>query len=80
VRSECGGHDSSCSGASTIKKKSTSLAQTVKIVVSGVMRCAARHGAVMVNPVREVGWIDSTPTWQPRALTADERRSGWTRG
>jgi integrase len=58
---------------SAIKKKSTSRARTAKIVISGVMRCAARHGAVTVNPVREVGRIDSTPARQPRSLTAEER-------
>jgi integrase len=58
---------------SAIKKKSSSRARTAKIVISGVMRLAARHGAVPANPVREVGRIDSTPARKPRALTADER-------
>ena len=58
---------------SAIKVKSASRARTAKIIVSGVMRYAARHGAITVNPVREVGRIDSTPVRRPRALTAEER-------
>jgi len=57
-----------------IKKKSTSRARSAKIVISGVMRCAARHGAVTVNPVREVARIDSAPSRPPRALTTEERQ------
>jgi site-specific recombinase XerD len=38
------------------------------------MRFAARHGAVTVNPVREVARIDRAPARAPRALTADERK------
>jgi integrase len=38
------------------------------------MRLAARHGAVVVNPVREVARIEGMPKRRPRALTADERR------
>jgi integrase len=59
---------------SAIKKKSSSRARTAKIVISGVMRLAARHGAIGANPVREVGQIDSEPSRPPRALTADERK------
>jgi integrase len=59
---------------SAIKKKSVSAARTSKIVISGVMRLAARHGAVTVNPVREVARIDRAPARAPRALTADERK------
>ncbi|GLY27436.1 site-specific integrase [Kineosporia sp. NBRC 101731] len=58
----------------TIKKKSSSRARTAKIVISGIMKYAARHGAVTVNPVREVGRIDSTPKRRPRAMTAAERK------
>jgi integrase len=58
---------------SAIKKKSPSRARTAKIVVSGVMRLAARHGAVTVNPVREVGRIEGAPKRRPKALTAQER-------
>jgi integrase len=59
---------------SAIQKKSSSRARTAKIVISGVMRLAARHGAIGANPVREVGQIDSDPSRPPRALTADERK------
>ncbi|GAA3218956.1 site-specific integrase [Pseudonocardia petroleophila] len=59
---------------SVISKRSVSGARTSKIVISGTMRYAARHGAVTVNPVREVGRIESTPRRQPRSLSADERR------
>lgn len=57
-----------------IKQRTVSGARTAKIVISGVMRFAARHGAVVINPVREVARIDSTPLRQPRSLTADERQ------
>jgi integrase len=40
------------------------------------MRLAARHGAVAVNPTREVARIDSKPKRKPRALTSD-RRGEW---
>jgi integrase len=58
---------------SAVKAKSSSRARTSKIVISGIMRYAARHGAVSVNPVREVGRIDSTARRPPRALTGAER-------
>ncbi|MGH3755438.1 MAG: tyrosine-type recombinase/integrase [Pseudonocardiaceae bacterium] len=45
-----------------------------KIVISGMMRFAARHGAVTVNPVREVGRIEGTPRHKPKSLTAGERQ------
>jgi integrase len=38
------------------------------------MTVAARHGAVTVNPVREVARIDRAPARAPRALTAAERK------
>lgn len=38
------------------------------------MRLAARHGAITVNPVREVGRIDRAPARRPRSLTAEERQ------
>lgn len=63
----------------TIKERSVSGARTAKIVISGVMRFAARHGAVQYNPVREVARIDSPPRNPPRALTAEERRL-WLEG
>jgi integrase len=56
-----------------IKRRTVSGARTSKIVISGTMRYAARHGAVTVNPVREVGRIESPPRRRPRSLTAEER-------
>lgn len=58
---------------SAIKAKSPSRARTAKIVVSQIMGFAARQGAITVNPVREVGRIDSVPKSKPRALTEQER-------
>lgn len=57
-----------------IKQRSVSGARTSKIVISGAMRYAARHGAVTVNPVREVAPIESPPRPRPRSLTAEERK------
>jgi integrase len=56
-----------------IKAKSASRARTAKVVISQVMAFAARHGAITVNPVREVGRIDGAPKRRPRSLTAEER-------
>lgn len=56
------------------KKKTVSGARTTKIVISGMMRLAARHGAVTINPVREVGRIEGTPRHKPKSLTAEERQ------
>lgn len=56
-----------------IKKLSAARARTAKVVISGVMKLAARHGAVVYNPVREVARIDSEPRRPPRSLTAEER-------
>lgn len=58
-----------------IKQRSVAGARTSKIVLSGTMRFAARHGAITYNPVREVARIDSEPTRPPRSLTADERQA-----
>jgi integrase len=57
-----------------IKQKTVSGARTAKIVISGLMRLAARHGAVTINPVRETARIEGSPRRKPRALTAQERR------
>lgn len=43
-------------------------------MISGLMRLAARHGAVTINPVRETARIEGTPRRKPRALTAEERQ------
>ncbi|MHA6806042.1 site-specific integrase [Salinifilum ghardaiensis] len=37
------------------------------------MGCAARHGAVEQNPVRETSRLDGSGSKQPRALTQEER-------
>jgi integrase len=57
-----------------IKQKTVSGARTAKIVISGLMRLAARHGAVTINPVRETARIEGSPRRKPRALTAQERQ------
>lgn len=57
-----------------IKDKTVSGARTAKIVISGLMRLAAQHGAVTINPVRETARIEGTPRRKPRALTAEERQ------
>ena len=43
------------------KTRSVASARIARAVIAGVMRLAARHGAVTVNPVREVGQIESAP-------------------
>jgi len=45
--------------------ETVSGARTTKVVSSGMIRLAARHGAVAVNPVREVGQIKDTPPATP---------------
>ncbi len=57
-----------------IKLKTVSGARTAKIVISGMMRLAARYGAVTANPVREVARIEATAHHKPRSLSADERQ------
>src|SRR5947209_8502821 len=57
-----------------VKARTVSGARTAKIVISGMMRFAARHGAVTINPVREVARIESTPRRPPRSLSAQERQ------
>ena len=57
-----------------VKARTVSGARTAKIVVSGMMRFAARHGAVTINPVREVARIESAPRRPPRSMSAQERQ------
>jgi integrase len=57
-----------------VKARTVSGARTAKVVASGLMRFAARHGAVAANPVREVARIDGAPRRRPRSLTAEERQ------
>jgi len=46
--------------------------KSCRTVISGVMGTAVRHGAVSVNPVREVRGIETKPHEPPRALTSAE--------
>jgi hypothetical protein len=57
-----------------VKCKTVSGARTAKIVISGLMRLAARHGAVTINPVRETARIEGAPRRKPRSLSAEERQ------
>ncbi|MBW0116491.1 tyrosine-type recombinase/integrase [Pseudonocardia abyssalis] len=59
--------------------KGSATAKIARTVVSGVLGLAVRHGAILSNPVRDVGRIVSTPARQPRALTQDERHEWVTR-
>jgi len=56
----------------------TSTAKIARTVVSGVLGLAVRHGAIAVNPVRDIGRIAAQPRRQPRALTSAERQE-WIR-
>jgi integrase len=58
-----------------IKVRSVSNARTSRLVTAGLMRFAARQGAIVVNPVREVAQIEGTPRRRPRALTGEERQA-----
>lgn len=49
-------------------------ARSSRSVISGVLGLAARHGAIVTNPVRDADNVPSTPKRRPRALTDDERR------
>lgn len=55
------------------QRRGASTAKTVRSVVSGVLGLAARYGAIVVNPTREVARIKGE-TRTPRALTLDECR------
>jgi integrase len=57
-----------------IKRKTVSGARMAEIVISGLMRLAARHGAVTINPVRETARIEGAPRRKHRALSAEERQ------
>ncbi|MBB5153171.1 tyrosine-type recombinase/integrase [Saccharopolyspora phatthalungensis] len=48
-------------------------AKTARSVVSGVLKLAARHGAIDRNPTRDIARIEGGPKKNPRALTLDER-------
>lgn len=49
-------------------------ARSSRSVISGVLGLAARHGAIVTNPVRDADNVPATPRRQPRALNDDERR------
>lgn len=55
------------------RRRGASTTKTIRSVVSGVMRLAARHGAVSTNPTRETRRISGGDKRSPRALTAEER-------
>ncbi len=59
--------------------RGTATAKIARTVVSGVLGLAVRHGAIPVNPVRDVDRIVGTPRRPPRALTEDEREQWITR-
>lgn len=52
---------------------SAATAKTCRSVISGVMGLAARYGAIVTNPVREIERIEGRPKQPPRALTNQER-------
>ncbi|WP_199432577.1 tyrosine-type recombinase/integrase [Qaidamihabitans albus] len=56
-------------------KSSAAHARTARAVVSGVLRYAARHGAITANPVREIEPIEGGTRKKSRALTPEERRA-----
>lgn len=58
---------------------SPSTARTARVVLSGVLGYAVRHGALTTNPVREVARIEGGPAREPRALTVAEREA-WLAG
>lgn len=54
-------------------KTSAAHARTVRAVVGGVLHYAIRHGALTVNPIRDIAPIEGAAK-PARALTAQERR------
>lgn len=42
-------------------------------MLSGVLGLAVRYGALIANPIPDVGRIEGKPKKEPRALTRDER-------
>lgn len=51
--------------------KGTASAKLAGTVISGVLGLAMRHGAIPINPTRDV----ARPKKAPRALTGPERRN-----
>ncbi|WP_307831944.1 tyrosine-type recombinase/integrase [Prauserella cavernicola] len=56
-------------------KSSAAHARTARAVVSGILRYAARHGAITANPIREIEPIEGSGRKRVRSLTAEERRA-----
>ncbi|WP_344923631.1 tyrosine-type recombinase/integrase [Saccharopolyspora gregorii] len=59
-------------------KKGVATTKTARSVVSGVLGLAVRHGALSVNPTREVSRIEGGRKKAPRALTLGERQQWLT--
>ncbi|WP_431876180.1 tyrosine-type recombinase/integrase [Amycolatopsis sacchari] len=55
-------------------KSSAAHARTARSVVGGILRYAARHGAITTNPIRDIEPIAGGTMRKARALTPDERR------
>jgi integrase len=51
-------------------------ARTCKSIISGTMAIAVRHGALTLNPVREIEILSKSRREPPRSLT-EEEREGW---
>jgi integrase len=47
-------------------------AKTCRAVLSGMLKLAVRHGAISVNPVREIESIEAEARNPPRSLTGEE--------
>lgn len=55
-------------------KTSAAHTRTARAVVGGILRYAARHGAITSNPIREIEPIEGGTRRKARALTPAERR------
>jgi integrase len=51
-------------------------ARTCKSIISGTMAIAVRHGALTLNPVRDIEILGKSRRKPPRSLT-EEEREGW---
>lgn len=49
------------------------ITKTARTVLNGILGYAIRHGAITVNPIRDVSRISGAPIRRPRALTQAER-------
>lgn len=56
----------------------SSITKTARTVLNGIFGYAVRHGALPVNPMREVSRVASDPKRVPRAMTTAEREQ-WLR-